>query len=153
MLRLALLAASLLIGVAFGAGLRLGAFAPVTMAAAQATERVLVDMTVEVSAHTPQGHCFVTEAGTLTAMVQLVEIETTGLQPVSFGLAIGPNVTAPSIDTMVTPVPATYSIPALGAVYCYGLDNKPPEVPRDQPPPRAFRQRVALRLAWSPPAP
>jgi hypothetical protein len=136
--------------------LRLGGVTSTT-AAAQATERVLADLTVEAPAGEVEGHCLIVAPGALTATVQLVD--TTQAQPVKFGLGPGWNSDEPRVDTMVATAPVTYSIPVggteaaiMGGRYCYTLQNmnpvpegKPSELDRDW-----YRPHVAFRLTWSP---
>ena len=151
MLRVALLAGSLLIGAAFGY-LGLEAVASRPAAAARAPERVLVDVTAEARAQVFEGHCFLAEAGTLTATVQLVDTAARGVQPVRFGLGIAANVDAERIRTMVATAPVTYSIPVEAGTYCYSFHNGGP-APKLKERREATRQLVALRLTWSPPRP
>jgi hypothetical protein len=150
MRRFALLLVSVALGVSFGLEVRIGVNAAAKVAHAECAERVLVDMVIHAEARVQEHQCFVTEPGVLSARVERID-GGAGRGPLIFEL--GPNrpVQGP-ISVGVTEVPATYSVYTEGGTYCYGFYNDAPIHP-EQPPPRGYRQLVALRLVWGPPAP
>ncbi|MFN0073397.1 MAG: hypothetical protein ACKVVP_18095 [Chloroflexota bacterium] len=96
------------------------------------------------------GHCFLADAGTLTAHVQAVGAVENGR--VAFRLGVSENVDDQRMRAEVGPQPSVYEIPARKAVYCFQLESlsRAPGGIIAIGGTRPLAQYVRLRLIWTP---